>query len=292
MSWLTLALISYFLTALVVVVDKFLLSRKVRNSLIYAFYVGILNGAALLLWPFDFSFLPIKTTLIALFAGASFFLAIFFFYSAVRKGEISRIVAFIGGVSPLFVLFLSYFFLEERLPVFWLVGFVVLIMGSFLIAIDRHKTIPLYSFAAAVFFALSFFATKVVFLESTFLNGFIWTRVSTLFLACALLFFPYFKLMLARNPFTVSRRLLLFFVSNKALGAFSFLLLNYAIMLGSVSVVNALQGVEYVFILILALVFSYHRPEFIRESFSLGATVQKITGIALISLGVIFLFVA
>jgi len=61
--------------------------------------------------------------------------------------------------------------------------------------------------------------------------------------------------------------------------------------LGSVTVINALQGVEYVFVFILTFIFSFFCRKFVMESFSLVAIAQKILGIVLISLGVALLFV-
>lgn len=292
MTWIFLSILSYFLTALVIIVDKFLLSNRVKNPLVYVFYMGILNSAAFILWPFDFAVLGLRTTLAALVSGMSFFLALFFLYSAINKGEVSRVVSVVGGISPIFLLALSYVFLGERLPVLWLISFLVLISGSFLLSLRKDGKIFLYSFIASVFFALTFFAAKLVFLESSFLNGFVWTRIGTLFMALIVFSIPSFRLRITQSPLKIKRRLFLFFVSNKALGAFSFLVLNYAIMLGSVAVVNALQGVQYAFIFILMFIFSFFCPRFIKEPFSLLAVTQKVSGIVLISLGVALLFIA
>jgi len=283
MAAYTLAVVSYLLTAVVITVDKVLLSQKVKKPFLYAFYVGLLNCLIFVLWPFDFSFLSFAITLVALFAGVSFFFALFFFYSAINKGEISRIVAFVGGTSPLVLFALSYFFLGERLPVFWFVGFVFLISGSLLLSFGKKQSVFLYSLASAIFFALTFFCTKVVFLETTFLNGFAWTRIGTLLVICvSMIFWRSFEI--------PQKKTSLVFFGNKVLGGFSFLLLNYAIMLGSVTIINALQGVQYIFIFALAFFVSFYHPGFIKESFSKKAILQKIFGVILISVGVVILF--
>jgi len=294
MIWLVIAVISYFFNAVVATVDKFILSSDQSKSspYVYAFYAGILSVVVFIIWPFDFAFLSFKMTLAAFFAGVTFLLSLFFFYSAMVRGEVSRVVCTIGGVSPVVILALSYFFLHERLPVFWLLGLVVLVSGSFIIAFEQKGRVSLFSFIAAIFFALTFFFTKLVFLETTFLNGFIWTRVGVMLLAIAVFFTPAFRSLLKETAVAIPRRLLFIFGCNKALGAFCFLGINYAIMLGSVAVVNALQGVQFVFIFCLALLFSVYVPGFVKESFSFRATMQKIIGIIFISLGVAILFIA
>jgi len=297
MIWLIIAVASYFFNAVVATVDKFILSgnRSQGNPYVYAFYTGILNAVVLVLWPFDFSFLPLKIILVAFSSGAAFVLALFFFYSAMAKGEVSRVVSSVGGISPIVLFVLSYFLLDERLPAFWILGLAVLVSGSFIITFEQKGRVPLYSFIAAIFFALSFFAAKEVFVETSFLNGFIWSRIGALILVAVAFCVPRIRSLLKFNPEGLSgvpRRLLPLFISNKALGGLCFLGINYAIMLGSVAVVNALQGIQFVFIFCLALLFSVYFPGFLKESFSFKATMQKIVGIVLISLGVAILFIA
>lgn len=79
------------------------------------------------------------------------------------------------------------------------------------------------------------------------------------------------------------------FMANKALAAGAFILLNYAISLGSVTVANALQGTQYVFLLLLATAVSVGWPKLFREELSRMAVWQKVSGIVLVSLGVVLL---
>jgi len=298
MTWLILAVIVYFLNAIVAVVDKFFIVHKAKDPLVYAFYVGLLNSLALFLWPFDFSFLSFYLIVIALLGGVCYFMAFFLLYSSMLKGEITRIISAIGGFSTLILFVLSYFFLHERLPGLWLVSSAILVVGSLFLFFERgfvgfenRINLFFFSFCAAFFFALSFFVTKVIFLETSFLNGFIWLRAGTFLTALLAFLVPFFRKRILNNPIRKSGKLSVFFVANKTLGATALILLSYAINLGSVTVVNALRGLEYIFIFMIALFFSFYYPRVIDESFSIQATIQKVIGIALISLGVVLLFV-
>ena len=62
-------------------------------------------------------------------------------------------------------------------------------------------------------------------------------------------------------------------------------------MLGSVTVVNALQGTEFLFIFFIMMILSIFYPGFLKESFSMRAIIMKVTGIILISSGVIMLLI-
>jgi len=293
MMWVFLAIFSYFLNSVVAIADKFLLTRRVKNPLVYAFYVGVMSSIVFVLWPFCFSFLSFGTTLTAFAGGASFFLAIFFFYSALDRGGVVRATSIIGGLSPVLLLSLSYFFLKEEMPVFWVLSFLFLIAGGVLLAFTQTKEnkskFPVYSICAAVFFAITFFTRKVVFLDSSFLNGFIWVQAGVLFTILIVFLSPSFRILLNKSPLKLPNSLFLLVASNKTLSAVAFLVLNYAILLGPVAMINALQGVQYVFLFILTFIIYLWHPYFIKESFSRKSVFQKIIGIVLISLGVVFL---
>jgi len=289
-SWVFLAISSYFLIAVVSVIDKYLLANRARNALVYAFYVGILSSFSAVLWIFGFSFLDQLTTILAFLAGLSWFLAIFLLYSSLIKGSVSRIVSIVGGISPIFVLVLSYIFLGEQLPALWLWAFLFLILGSILLALGKGTKLSLVLFASAFFFALHFFLSKLVYLETSFLNGFVWIRIGLLISALFVFLIPSFRKKIAQSSLRTSKKLFLFFVSNKALSATAMIILNYSIALGSVVIINALQGVQYASVFILVFFLSIFFPKIVKESFAPKIFLRKILGILLVSLGVVFLF--
>lgn len=299
MLWPLLAIFAYFLNALVVVIDKAILSVKVKDPLPYAFYGAVLNSAAFLLWIFDFSFLSLETTVYAFLAGVSFFAAIYFMYAAMVKGEASRVISIIGAVSPLTVLSLSYLFLDERLPSLWLVAFSFLVLGGLFLTVEKDekssrfrflKGIPLNSFLSGIFWALTFFLTKVVFLDSTFINGFVWIRTGTIFVVAAVFLAPSARARVLKSPLGAAGKVSLSFLANKIASAASFVVLSFAIKMGTVSIVNALQGTQYGFIFIFGLIIYLYKSKLSQESFKRSAVLQKISGIVLVSLGVAILF--
>ena len=190
------------------------------------------------------------------------------------------------------VLALSYFFLGERLPAGWLLGFSALVLGTVLFTLGKGKKTSVYSFLAAIFFAVSFFLTKIVYLETSLINGLSWTRVGAVLLPVALLFFPFFRKVLYQSDFNIKKRSFFLFISNKGLSAGAFLLLNYSISLGNLSLVSATQGVQYVFLFALTLIFSAYFPGVVNESLSPRVIFQKVVGVALISSAIIVLFVS
>ena len=79
------------------------------------------------------------------------------------------------------------------------------------------------------------------------------------------------------------------FVANKTLAGFAFLMLNYAIAIGNVTLVNALEGVKYIFLLVLVFIISRFRPSILQEETTFLILLQKTTAITLIFLGILLL---
>ncbi len=297
MNWLFIATFAHCLNALVFVVDKHILSRSKLAPAGYAFYVGFLGLFALLLIPFGFSFTTPALFSLAFFAGASFTMAILFFYQSIKWSEVSRITPIVGGATPLFTILFSYLFLKESLAFYQLIAFSLLVLGSIVILWPRKhlrendsskpslaRRLPM-ALLSGFFFAASFVLSKYLFGEMGFINGFIWIRMGGVLGALFLLLHKKSRKIILGGLRQVKTSTRLIALANKGLSASSFLLLNYAISLGRVSLVNALQGVQYVFLLTLAQFLSRRFPAILKEQATSGALAQKIIGIFLIGFG-------
>jgi len=302
MNWLLIAIIAHFIFALVFVVDKYLFSHTALKPAAYAFYIGLLGGLSILLFPFGFGLIPAGQIAISFTAGICFVLAVFFFYKSVQLGEVSRITPVIGGLIPLFTLVLTYLFLDERLAHSQLIAFCLLVLGGLVMAWPRKKSrlvsgmvksplikrLPL-ALMAALFFALSYVLTKSIYTDYAFINGFIWIRLGGVLGSLILFILPASRKIILGTSQKIRLKTGGLVVINKALSGTAFILLNYAIFLGSVTLVNSLQGIQYVFLLILALFLSKKFPQIIKEQISQGAVLQKVIAIIFIGLGLGFL---
>ena len=65
------------------------------------------------------------------------------------------------------------------------------------------------------------------------------------------------------------------FLFGQVAGAASFILINYAISISSVTIVNALQGMQYVFLLIMVLILARWRPRILEEKLRGAVLAQK-----------------
>ena len=298
MNWIIIAIISHFLTAIVYILDKIIVSKTVIRPVFYSFYIGILGGLTIFLFPFGFSLMPLSQIIISLIAGTLFVFATYFFYRTIKMSEVSRIIPIIGGSVAIFTLILTYIFLDERLTSNQFVAFAMLVFGGMIILWPnknkgsvKRLSLKKISFAllAGLLFASSYVLTKFIFSDQSFINGFIWIRLGGVLGACLFLISSKNREAIFSVSKKIKTKIIILPIFSKLLSSFSFILLNYAIFLGNVSIVNALQGIQYVFLLIIASFLSVKFPKIIKEQISSVSIFKRITGILFVCFGLIFL---
>lgn len=298
MNWLLITIIAYFLNSLAMVIDKKLLSKTIPDALTYTFYVGILGSFFIPILPlFGVNILPFFILFLAFLAGGFFILALLLMYRALTKDEVSRITPFIGGLVPLFILFLAFLFLGENLNQKGILAFLLILGGGFLISLNFNQiqVFPFQSLglvtSSSFFFAASYALTKYIYNHTDFISGFFWIRIGAILTTLTLLTIPTnwqkIKQNLKKQKQNFSPLLLL----GQTLGGGSALLLSFAIFLGSVTLVNSLQGLQYCFLFFLVYFFSKFYPRFLKENFTPTVVVQKVLAITLMSIGLFILSV-
>jgi drug/metabolite transporter (DMT)-like permease len=309
MSWFWIAILSYFLLAIVNLTDKFLIDNVLRSSKAYAFLVCLLGALVFLAAPWFLKYPGIFLLGANLITGAIFAAAIFFLYEALRRGEAARTIILIGGLIPVFSTLISWLFLGDVFNKEQLLGLIFLLIGIFLVAFlpgrhsfweklwlsfrseDYKKNSLLLIILAALFYALFFTATKYVYGSQEFWSAFIWVRLGAL---VSVLFFLFDKksrqeiisnLKGNNGKKHQNKNMFLF---NQGLGSLSFILENYAIFLGPVAIITALQGVQYAVMMFFAFFLGLFFKEY-KEKFTWRALIQKIIALVFISLGLYFI---
>lgn len=305
MNWLLITIAAYFLLALEIILDKFLLSSKrVSHPAIYAFYSGTLGLFAVVVGLFfgGTHWLGFSRTLFSFLAGSVFIYGMLALFFAVRKGEASRVLPVVGAVIPIVTLVLSLFFLEERLGARGIVGILVLVLGGLLISFEwggLGKRIFFHGFRASLlagfFLAVSAIMIKSLYNEDNFLNVFSWTRVGAFLGTLSFFLIPAWRKVIwaslrkFKKPEKEGKKSGLSFVLAKILGGSGSFLKEFATSLtsASVTVVSALVSVEYVFIFLLSVIFSAWVPEVMQEKRDWKTVLQKGFAIGLIAIGIV-----
>jgi uncharacterized membrane protein len=292
--WIIIAIIAYLLLAISGVMDKFLISRVERHPVVYAFYTAVTGPFSLLLAPFGLQGLSAENFYIALMSGVCFTTALYFLYTAIKQTSISRILPIQGGMVPTFTLILAYILLGERLADIQLIAFVFLIIGAVLIALKHdekgwHSTALNSALIAAFLFAVSFIFSKHIFDVSNFITGMVWTRLGFFVTALFILTSKKARQHIFEAPKQAKVKNIALYYGARINGTIAGFLQNYAISLGSVTIVNALQGVQFVFLLGLTSVLSLYYPKVLKENVSKERIFQKLTAMAFITIGLILL---
>ena len=306
--WIIVAIVAYFLYAVVVLVDKYLLSGPLPSPKTYAFYVGVLGGGvAVLLSVFGFVAIPeTPILLLGLLAGIMRTLFLFALFRALQLFETSRIIPALGGILPIFLLLLVFFFAGDTtifLPTN-ILAFFFLVVGTVGISFvkDRHVTLQSIALAALAAFlgALSFFFSKFVYDVQPFLSALAWLLagaflMSLVFLASKEVRKEVYRMLPKKEkpaPHLAKGFPLWIFLGNQAAGASAALLQNFAIALvplGLLSFVSAIGGVQYLFLFVFAVFLSRRFPSVLKEEISRSIILQKAISILLIGAGLVLL---
>lgn len=270
MTWLIYAIIGHLANGVAFAIDKMLLKSAFSRSATYAGLVGILSSVLLFAVPFVKTWPAGGGWLLAVASGATFILALWAFFAAMARAEASRVVPIVGSLIPVFTLAGSFAFLAERLTDKTFVGFGLLILATVMLsggkAAGRPNSQTVWlAVTSAILFAISSVTGKAVYDTWGFFGGFVVSRLAAALTALGLLalidteagrealsiFRPdRDKRSKGKQPGRIAAILALV---GQGLGACGFVLVQYAMSQGSASLVNALQAVQYAFLVLLAL---------------------------------------
>lgn len=262
-SWLLLAVAAQFITAVSVLIDRHIVvkAQHIGKPIVYAFYVSALSFFVVALIPFG-----VKSPSLALLGFSAihaivFFSAIFFLYSALQNARASDVAPVVGAISALTTLIAAPLLLDGDISSYVIAPIILLATGTALISHFHFTRAALrFTLLSGVTFGAVAMTTKFVFMETTFVDGFFWTRITSVLLACSLLLIPTLKTQIFSGGARSSAGSRYLVIGNKLLGGSAAILTALAISLGSVSIVNALSGLQFAFLFLFALVFAPTMP--------------------------------
>ena len=295
-TWIYFVLASQIVWSFCSLIDKFVISKgHIKNPLVYIVLNGLMGIFTIFLLPFfHFKAISFANFIAALISSAAISAAIALYYKAVQYEEISRIVMLVQFI-PIFTLILSFFMLGERLSGNDFIGFILLAFAVLLVSYHKDKKSfkigkAFYLMIASDFLvAVAYISAKQVFLATDAWNGVLWMR-STQFIAVAVLIVPSVRTDFIKT-FRKMPKKIKGLLGFKAFIDFSgFMMSDFAIFLGPVSLVSALSGsIAPAITFIFALAASVYLPRFIKEETGTQAVITKIIAIALIIAGIAFI---
>ena len=294
-TWVFLAIAAQAIAAVVTYIDRHVLThgRGIGKPIAYAFYVALLSGFVIVLLPFGVVASPSLIVLeLSIINAIAFVVSLFFLYSALKEGHASDVMPVVAAVSAIASFIFASQWLDEHLPPYFLLAAALFIAGTFLISRYRFTRRQLAFVAIAGFlFGFTAFTFKLVFDHTTFINGFFWTRMCDVAIALTLFCVPSIRGQIFHGSKQSSHSTKWIVVGNKALAGLAAILTQLAIAQGSVSIVNAMSGLQFAFLLIIAFIFASYFPKALRGEIEHAGIRHKIFGIGLVILGMAALYI-
>ncbi|HEY0964198.1 MAG TPA: hypothetical protein VGE31_00150 [Candidatus Paceibacterota bacterium] len=278
MSWILLATIGQFLNSIVAVLDKYIVSdeKVLPRPFVYAFYSCLFTGFWGVIYfvgmiPYfgnlgvpsfqHVEFPTIQVVSMSFLAAYTFFMALVSMYESLRQSDASNVMPIIGSIAALSTFGLSYIFLDSALTQGHVLGIILMSLGTLLVAQSLPKYhVFLHVFHSGVFFALHYITMKGLFIETSFDDGFFWSRVGFILFTLSLLMVPVYLEKIRKQTKQATAKTGIIVVITKILAGIAAFMLLKATDLGEVSVVQALDGVRFVFILLITALLAHWLP--------------------------------
>jgi drug/metabolite transporter (DMT)-like permease len=278
MTWILLATAGQFLNAIVAIFDKYIVSdeKVMPKPFVYAYYSCLVTGGWVVI--FFLGWIPglsdlgvpslenvrtpsLEVVAMSFLAAYTFFIALVSMFDALKRADASNTMPIIGSVGALSSFVLSYWFLGESLSETFFIGVILLAIGTMLVAQTLPRRTVIWNvFHSGLFFALHYITMKGLFEISGFDDGFFWSRIGFVAFTLSLLLIPvYFEKVKTVSKRITARTGAIVLLTKVLAGMASFMLLK-ATDLGGVAVVQALGGLQYVFILLIGVLLAGWLP--------------------------------
>jgi drug/metabolite transporter (DMT)-like permease len=283
--FIAIALVGYFILAFVNWLDKYVVSVR-RSSAVVAVYATVIALPLFIFVPLGAGYLRSSFDyVIAFVSGAAFALALLTMYEGFKETELSHSAPLTGALTTISVAVIGYFILGEVLSGRQWLGVLVLSVAALTFAVQRTRerfvwsNAMLYLLLAGILFGVSHTAAKYLYTEYGFYTGLIWSRAMMGVAGLALLLIPRVRRLvmtsLRKRPQKSSTNSTVIVVGNRCLGVVGILLVQWASALGSVVIVNALQGLQYAVLIVGIIVLGKRAPQRSREFFTVGEFFQE-----------------
>ena len=297
MDWLVFSLIARVFWAGDNIVDKLLIGKYIKNPYVLTLLGGIapLIISVIIFLFYKLEWIGLIPIVIILLAGIIQIIAVFAFYKALAKEEVSRVIP-LFQLTPVFVLILSAFFLKENLTINQYIGFILILLGGFFVSLKRIEGV--FKLRKAFWWMIlssSIYAIQAIIIKSLYVN---YSYLNLTFYHGIGIFIPTFALLTfsskSRNSFTrefsnlnIKGWLIVGLAAIFIAGAYLSGL--WAFRTGSASLISVLRGFQSIFVFIFSLVLSIWLPKILKEELASGVLLTKVIAISLMIVGLFFI---
>jgi transporter family protein len=303
MIWIFLVVMASILWSIVNILDKHVVSDELKDPALCAVIFGLVFAIAFELLSMFLGIKPIDPAVAAIAAitGFIYVIGVFLYYSALRKGEVSRAVPILH-MSPLVVIIFATIFLGESLRSLQYMGIILLVVGAAMISLKfRPETIiekgersvrnyfrKLFGFIDPVFWiilpAMLIFSARNVLVkyvtsQASVFPIFFWIGIGCFAASLLILAFHHPRI------FKKGRAGVEHLISINSISAAAFMLFTIAVSIGPVSVITALAALDPLFVFVLAVLLTKFEPKIVSEEMKKSTIELKILSIIIILIG-------
>lgn len=273
--------------------DKTILERFLRNPFaLNAAIVAIdlpVGLVATLLTPASFSPGELVRVTLGMLSGIT---GAFFYFFALQRDHVSRVVP-LFAVSPLLLALFGRIFLHEELPSVAYLGIALIVFGAWTIQVRGSIWSPLRSRSLGLMLMGSFgwSAEVVLFKPILDAHGTMPSIARALFISgiVGILLLLRFHRELRAAARTVGQRLYGLLLLDEVLNITAFFLYFFAVNVWYASLASAASSIQYLFIFVLTLILAPRFPHIFKEERGLRVNAKKLFAIAAIIVGVMLL---
>jgi drug/metabolite transporter (DMT)-like permease len=301
LTWLSLALLSTAISALVNTLDSHFLTRRMPSLRSYLLIIGaftILVGLGILAIfppPLDIGWQPYAAMLVSSATRVS---AVFLMLYAMKREDVARVIP-LSSTAPIFVAIMAVFFLGEQLVWLQWLAILVVVGGAILISFKRDK-VGGHSFHASSFFML--IGSSLLYAIGDVTNKYamdyisFWTSAGLMMVFTSGVFvFTCLRGSVVQEIRSLPRPFLtsLAVIGNQ-IGAIAATLLGFwAIQNGPVSLASPIFNSKPLFVFLYALIFGWLAPGFLlAESSEKKGLLRKLLATLMIVGGIVVIVTA
>lgn len=277
-------------------IDKFFLEKYDIKPTVITVYSGIfgLSAGLIVLFFTGYYQTDIASTVILLFSGFLTILYLLPYYRALSTDETSQIIP-LFQFAPIFVLILSFFLLGEKLHVSQYIGAFLIIIGSFVISVEKFdkkifKIRPAfwYMMLSSFMFALSIVLYKFGVESIPFWHTLPYEGIGMAIGALSIFLFTRETFIKETKKFP--KKLYALMSVNEGLFVGARYTAYFALSLIPATIVNVLGGFQPLFVLLYGIILSLWFPTIIKEIITKKTLGVKFISIIIILIGTFLIF--
>jgi len=294
MDWIYFVILATFCWAMGNIMDKYLIDKRIKNplALFILFRIVFVVPLIFLIFFLDLG-IPNAPFFVLIFISAAFMISgILFYYKIVETEEISVSIPLFQFI-PIFTLFTAFFVLAERLAAADYLGFLILISGGFIISVKKSESglragkVLWLAMLSSLLFSLSYVVAKFIMTSIPFWDTFIWIWIFESILTIPFAFSGKIRNNLKYHCKRLNRKDWTIVSINTIICVIASASYYFAIKMGPISLVQASENMQMIFVFLLALLLTVFFPHIMKERFDIRALAQKIIGMMLIMTGVL-----